>query len=140
MTRSHNKADYENVLTKIFKAEVDDPIDLIIRPTWTGCGIHDLISDPKSFLQETSTVKGDEVTTLKHYGVVLIRTHSLCIFYHLDNEVASSFSWTSISPEYFDNFRLIAKCRKLGQKHGDYGEAPGFHKTNLGLTCQHLGL
>ena len=49
--KTEKKTDYEHVLTKLFKAEVGDKIDLIIRPTCMNCDIHVLITEPKSFLQ-----------------------------------------------------------------------------------------
>ena len=126
MKRTHKKTDCEHVITQMFKTEIGNPNDLTIRPTCAYCDINALISEPKSFLQQTFTKKEDETLALKHYKVGLIRTLSHCIFHHLADKVTTSFFCNSIATEEFDDFRTSAKYRKTGQTCGECGKDPVF--------------
>ena len=44
---SEKKSNHEHALIKLFKAEVGDNVDIIIRPTCSNCEIHTLIDELK---------------------------------------------------------------------------------------------
>ena len=92
--KAEKKANHEHVLTKLFKDEVGDNIDLIIRPTCLNRDIHALSLEPKSFLQQMNNVHEDGMLVLQQHEVGLTRTLTLHVFDHLDSEVTSSFRCT----------------------------------------------
>ena len=56
-------------MTKLLNATVGEPIELVIRSTYTNGGVIDLIGMPRSSLEQMNFQNGKERIKLKHYKV-----------------------------------------------------------------------
>ena len=136
--KAEKKPDHGHVLTKLLKYEVGDNIDFTIRPTWIKYDAHALIIEPKSFLQKMIIVHKDDMLALQKNKVGLIRTLRHYYFHHVYDETNSSFHFSSIEPEDFENLRVNTACRLLCQKWGNHLTFPVPHMTHLRLLFQNL--
>ena len=130
MARSQKKADCNHVLKNWLNDAVGDPANHTIIKTIIDRDILDLISKPRLILDQMSAKREAEILKLQDFQVALARTLSLCISYYLGDQVISSFRYTLITPNDFNECRVSAKCSKLGKQNRDCAD-----RTFLQITA-----
>ena len=87
----------------------------MIRISIVDGDICDLVSKARFRLEQMSAKKEDGSTTLRRYQEGLASTLSIYASHHLGNQVTSSFHWTSIVPDEFNELWVSYKGRCLGK-------------------------